>query len=141
MIRKTGSARWSGGLKDGGGTISTKSGALAAVAYGFAARFEDRPGTNPEELIGAAHAACYAMFLSALMEGAGIVAEGIEAASVISLDPDTEGSPTVVKAALSVRIEAAGDPDKLQELAEQAKAGCPISKLLACEKTLELTIA
>lgn len=141
MITKSGSANWGGGLKDGRGTISSKSGALSGVPYGFGARFEGKPGTNPEELVGAAHAACYAMFLSALMEGAGIVADRIEATSAVTLDPDTEGSPTVVKAALSVRIEADGDADKIEELAEQAKDGCPISKLLDCEKTLELTIA
>ncbi|WP_102223354.1 OsmC family peroxiredoxin [Acidimangrovimonas sediminis] len=140
MIKKTGSAIWGGGLKDGRGTISTKSGALDAVPYGFGARFEGQPGTNPEELIGAAHAACYAMFLSALMGDADIVPDKIEASSVISLDPETDGSPTVVKAALTVRIEAKGDSDKIQSLAEQAKEGCPISKLLNCEKTLDVTV-
>ena len=106
MITKSGSATWAGGLKDGGGTVSTQSGALKALDFSFATRFEDKSGTNPEELIGAAHAACFSMFLSALMGGAGIMPEGIETTSTITLDPATEGSPTVTAAHLVTKIGA-----------------------------------
>ena len=90
MIEKHASAIWKGTLKDGGGTITTQSGALSGLPYTFATRFEDKRGANPEELIGAAHAACYSMFLSALMSGEGITAERIETTSTVSLDPGTE---------------------------------------------------
>jgi osmotically inducible protein OsmC len=140
MIRKTASAQWAGGLKAGGGTVSTGSGALKDVAYSFATRFEDTPGSNPEELVGAAHASCYAMFLAALMEGEGVTAEAIDARSTVTLDPATEGSPTVTAAHLAVRIAADAPAAQLTELAEQAKANCPISKLLKAEVTLEVTL-
>lgn len=140
MIRKTASAQWAGGLKAGGGTVSTGSGALKDVAYSFATRFEDTPGSNPEELVGAAHASCYAMFLAALMEGEGVTAEAIDARSTVTLDPATEGSPTVTAAHLAVRIAADAPAAQLTELAEQAKANCPISKLLKAEVTLEVML-
>lgn len=140
MIQKTGSAKWNGGLKEGAGTVSTQSKALDGVAFSFATRFEGKTGTNPEELIGAAHAGCYSMFLSALMGGAGITPKSIETTSTITLDPATEGSPTVTKAHLSTRIVADAPEAKLRELADQAKAGCPISKLLKAEVSLEVHI-
>lgn len=140
MIEKHGSAVWKGSLKEGGGTIATQSGALSDLAYSFATRFEGKKGTNPEELIGAAHAACYSMFLSALMGGEGITPDAIETTSTISLDPDTEGGPTVKKAHLKTRVKAGADEAKIRELAEKAKAGCPISKLLKAELTLEVTV-
>ena len=140
MIQKSASATWSGSLKDGGGTISTGSGALSAAPFTFATRFENGKGTNPEELIGAAHAACYAMFLSALMGGAGITPEAIAATSTVTLDPATPGSPTVTRAHLAVSIRAPAEPARIEALAAEAKAGCPISKLLKAEITLEVTL-
>lgn len=141
MIQKHSSAIWSGSLKDGGGTLSTQSGVLAEAPFTFATRFEGQKGLNPEELIGAAHAGCYAMFLSALMSGAGIVPDRIEATSTISLDPTTEGSPTVTAAHLDVTVKAPADAAAIRDFAEKAKAGCPISKLLKAEISLTLTLA
>jgi osmotically inducible protein OsmC len=140
MIEKSASAVWTGSLKEGGGTLNTQSGALHDLPYTFAARFEGQKGTNPEELIGAAHAGCYAMFLSALMSGAGIGGISVEATSTIGLDPTTEGGPTVKTARLTVRAKADTDAATIRDLAEKAKAGCPISKLLKAEVTLDLTV-
>ncbi|MFC2967242.1 OsmC family peroxiredoxin [Acidimangrovimonas pyrenivorans] len=140
MIEKSGSAVWSGGLKAGSGTVSTESGALDGIAYSHASRFEGKAGCNPEELIGAAHAACYAMFLSALMEGAGIKPGTIATTSTVTLDATTEGGPTVVAAHLVATVTGDAPEEKLLELAEQAKAGCPISKLLRAEVTLEVSV-
>ncbi len=140
MIQKSASATWSGSLKDGGGTISTGSGVMTAAPFTFATRFEQARGTNPEELIGAAHAACYSMFLSALMGGAGITPEQILTTSTITLDPTTPGSPTVTKAHLVTTIKAPADAAKVHDLAAQAKEGCPISKLLKAEITLEVKL-
>jgi osmotically inducible protein OsmC len=140
MIEKTASAVWTGNLKEGRGTVSTQSGSLIDSPYGFATRFESAKGTNPEELIGAAHASCYAMFLSALMTGAGIVPETITATSTIKLDPDTAGSPTVVAAHLTVTVKAPTDEAAIRDFAAKAKTGCPISKLLKAEITLDVTV-
>jgi lipoyl-dependent peroxiredoxin len=141
MIEKHADALWTGSLKEGGGTLTTQSGALADLPFSFATRFEGRAGANPEELIGAAHAGCYAMFLSALIGGAGIVPDHVRARSTITLDPGTEGSPTVTAAHLVVSIKAGADEAVLRDLAEKAKAGCPISKLLRAEVTLEVSFA
>ncbi len=140
MIDKHATARWTGGLKDGAGTVSTQSGVLKDADYTFAKRFEGAEGTNPEELVGAAHAACYAMFLSALIGGEGITPGHVAAKSTVSLDASTEGGPTVTKAHLLVEVKADAPEDKLRELAEKAKAGCPISKLLKAEITMEVTV-
>lgn len=140
MIEKHASAVWTGSLKEGGGTLTTQSGTLSAAPYTFANRFEGAKGTNPEELIGAAHASCYAMFLAALMSGAGVVPDRIEATSTVSLDPTTEGGPTVKKAALKVSVKAPAEAAAIRDFAEKAKTGCPISKLLNAEVTLDLTI-
>ena len=140
MIEKHATAVWQGTLKEGGGTITSQSGALSNLPYTFATRFEDKKGANPEELIGAAHAACYAMFLSALMSGEKITPEKVEARSTVSLDPTTEGGPTVKKAHLTVHAKADAPEAKIRELADKAKAGCPISKLLKAEVSLDLTV-
>lgn len=142
MIEKQASANWTGSLKDGGGTITTGSGALSSVPYTFATRFENKKGANPEELIGAAHAGCYAMFLSALMSGAGVTGIEVSATSTVSLDPATEGSPTVTAAHLTVTAKADASADKIRDFAEKAKTGCPISKLLAgsAKVTMEVTV-
>lgn len=140
MIEKFASAVWKGSLKEGGGTLTAQSGAFTDLPYTHATRFGDKKGANPEELIGAAHAGCYSMFLAALMGGEGITPESIETRSTISLDPTTEGGPTVKKAHLVTRVKADAPEAKVRELAEKAKAGCPISKLLKAEVTLELTV-
>ena len=140
MIEKSASAVWTGNIKDGGGTVTSQSGALNNTPYSFATRFESGKGANPEELIGAAHASCYAMFLSALMSGAGIVPDRISATSTIKLDPTTEGSPTVVGAHLTVVVKAPADEAVVRDFAAKAKEACPISKLLKAEITLEVTI-
>ena len=141
MIEKSASAVWTGSLKEGGGVLTTQSGALSNTPYSFATRFESGKGANPEELIGAAHAGCYAMFLSALMSGAGIVPERISATSTIKLDPTTEGSPTVVAAHLTVGVKAPADEAAIRDFAAKAKEACPISKLLKAEITLDLSIS
>ena len=140
MIEKSASAVWTGNLKEGVGTLNTQSGALTNTPYGFATRFEGAKGSNPEELVGAAHAGCYAMFLSALMTGAGITPDTITATSTIKLDPATEGSPTVVAAHLDVTVKAPADEAAIRHFADKAKAGCPISKLLKAEITMDVTV-
>lgn len=140
MIEKHSTAIWTGSLKEGAGKLNSQSGVLAETPYTFATRFENGKGCNPEELVAAAHAGCYAMFLSALMTGAGIVPETIEARSTVKLDPTTEGGPTVVAAHLDVKVKAPADAAAVKDFAEKAKAGCPISKLLKAEITLAVSV-
>ena len=140
MIHKSATAEWSGGLKDGSGTLATESGALTGIPYSYTKRFEGEQGRNPEELVGAAHASCYAMFLSALMGGAGLTGTSVSAKSTITLDPATEGSPTVTGAHLTVTVKADAPESVIRDLADKAKQACPISKLLRAEVTLEVTI-
>ena len=140
MITKTGSAKWQGAIKDGKGEVSTQSGALSSQPYGFGTRFEDKPGTNPEELIGAAHASCFAMALSKELGEAGITDIQIEAKSAISLDKDGDGF-TIRTAALTATVSGKGDRDVIEKAAEGAKSGCPVSKLLNADVTLDLTIS
>lgn len=140
MVTRSGSAYWQGDLKDGKGTVSTQSGALKDLPYGFNTRFGDTPGTNPEELIGAAHAACFSMALSNMLSGAGIGGIDIQTTSKITLDKDGDGF-TVTKAHLVTQISADGDKAEVEDLAQKAKAGCPISKLLNAEVTMDATVA
>ena len=140
MFTRSGSAQWQGGLKDGKGMVSTESGALKDLPYGFNTRFSDEPGTNPEELIGAAHAACFSMALSNMMTQAGIGGIDIRTTSKITLEKDGDGF-TVTKAHLVTQISGDGDRAKIEDLAQQAKAGCPISKLLNAEVTMDATVA
>lgn len=136
-----GSAVWSGGLKDGNGSISTKSGALKYHPYGFAARFEDgKNGTNPEELIGAAHAGCFTMALSNILGEANLKAEKMETKADVTLTKQADGfAITKVHLTLKAKIPGA-DNAKFQELAAKAKAGCPVSKLLKAEITLDASL-
>lgn len=138
MIKKYGSATWNGTIKGGSGTVSTQSGSLENAQYGFNKRFEDEPGTNPEELAGAAHASCFAMALSLQLEQAGMEAEELNATSTIYLDKDGDGF-AIKKAHLDLSAKIPGaDEAKFKEAAEAAKAGCPISKLFAgAEITLD----
>ncbi|MCQ4160381.1 OsmC family protein [Roseomonas sp. GC11] len=136
-MKSHGSALWQGGLKDGRGEISTGSGALRAAPYGYAARFEGQPGTNPEELIGAAHAGCFTMALSMMLGEAGLTAERLETRAEVTLAKGGEGfAITAVHLVLRARIPGAEEA-AFQALAARAKAGCPVSRLLKAEITLE----
>ena len=135
-INRSGSAAWSGGLKDGKGTISTQSGALDAHPYGFATRFEGVPGTNPEELIAAAHASCFTMALSMILGEAGLTADKLETSAVVTLE-QKDGGFAVTASALTLKATIPGaDEATFQELAAKAKANCPISKLLNADISL-----
>lgn len=137
FIKTQGSAIWSGGIKDGRGAISTKSGALAKYPYGFASRFEGKPGTNPEELIGAAHAGCFTMALSLILGEAGLTAEKMTTTAEVTLDKVSDGfAITKVHLTLTAKIPGA-DQAKFEELTAKAKAGCPVSKLLKADITLD----
>lgn len=137
----TGSATYEGLGKDGKGHVSTGSGALAAQPYGFKTRFEDEPGTNPEELIAAAHASCFTMALSFKLAEAGHSDGSVVTSAKVSLEKDGDGF-TVTKSALSTKGKVPGlDKAKFEELAADAKANCPISKLLKADITLETTFA
>ncbi len=139
MLRQA-TAVWSGGLKDGKGSLTTGSKALKDVAYDFRMRFEEAPGTNPEELIAAAHAGCFAMALSGELGNAKITAQRIEATARVTLEPK-DGKPTVTKSALTLKVKAPGaNRGAVEKAANDAKAGCPISRLLNTQITLELTV-
>lgn len=129
MIQKSGSATWSGGLKDGTGAVSVQSGALSGQAYSFAKRFGEEAGTNPEELIGAAHAACFAMAMSNELGKAGLTATSIEATSTVTLDP-SKGAITQVHVDVVAAVPGA-TPDQFRDIAETTKVNCPVSKVLA----------
>ena len=136
----TGSATWEGDLKGGKGTVSTKSGALSAQPYGFNTRFEGKPGTNPEELIGAAHAGCFTMALSLMLTEAGLTAERMETRAEVTLDKDGDGfSITAIQLTLQAKIPGATQA-QFEELAGKAKAGCPVSKLLNAKISLDATL-
>ncbi len=139
-MKTNGSAAWQGGIKDGRGAISTRSGALQEYPYGFASRFEGKPGTNPEELIGAAHAGCFTMALSLILGEAGLTAERMETRADVTLEKVPDGfAITAVHLTLKAKIPGA-DQAKFEELAGKAKAGCPVSKLLKAEITMEATL-
>ena len=136
-ITKNGSATYEGLGKDGKGHVSTGSGALSAQPYGFNTRFEDAPGTNPEELIGAAHAICFTMALSFKLAEAGFTDGSLTTDAEVTLEKLDAGF-TVTKSALSTKGKVPGlDRAKFEELAADAKQNCPISRLLDCEITLE----
>jgi osmotically inducible protein OsmC len=136
-MKRSASAVWRGGLKDGKGTVSTESGALSTVPYNFRMRFENEKGTNPEELVAAAHAACFSMALSAQLGEAGMTADSIETTATVTLEKVGEGfSVTSSHLKTAVKIPGA-DKAAFQKAADGAKAGCPISKLLNASITLE----
>jgi lipoyl-dependent peroxiredoxin len=135
-MQRTGSAHWSGGLKDGKGTVSTASGVLKDTQYSFATRFENGVGTNPEELLAAAHAGCFTMALSAQLDGAGMKAESLDTKATVSLEKVEGGfGITSVHLELTAKIPGA-DKAKFEEAAAAAKAGCPVSKLFNTKITL-----
>jgi osmotically inducible protein OsmC len=135
-----GTAKWQGGLKDGKGWISTKSGALSEQPYGFASRFEGKPGTNPEELIGAAHAGCFTMALSLILEQAGFKADEMNTRAEITLEKQGDGF-AITKSHLTLRAKIPGiDAAKFKELAGMAEKGCPVSKVLNAQITLDAAL-
>jgi osmotically inducible protein OsmC len=137
MSTTSGSAKWQGGIKDGKGAISTKSGALSDYPYGFASRFEGKPGSNPEELIGAAHAACFTMALSLILGEAKLAAEQMETKADVTLEKQGDGfAITAIHLTLTAKIPGADDAT-FQDCAAKAKAGCPVSKLLNTKITLD----
>jgi osmotically inducible protein OsmC len=139
-MKNHGSAAWSGGLKDGKGSISTQSGALKEHPYGFASRFEGKPGTNPEELIGAAHAGCFTMALSNILGEAGLTAERMDTKADVTLEKLDDGfAITAVHLTLRAKVPGA-DAAKFAELAAKAKAGCPVSKLMKATITLDAAL-
>jgi lipoyl-dependent peroxiredoxin len=140
-MKRSASAVWKGGLKDGKGTISTQSGVLENTQYSFSTRFEDGKGTNPEELIAAAHAGCFSMALSAQLANAGKTAESIETEAVVTMDK-TDAGFTITAVHLKVRAKIPGaTPPDFQQAAEAAKAGCPVSRVLKAEITMEARLA
>jgi osmotically inducible protein OsmC len=139
-MKRKASAAWQGGLKDGKGTISTDSGVLDNTQYSFSTRFEDGKGTNPEELIAAAHAGCFTMALSGQLGNAGLTAEQINTTAAVTLEK-TDAGFTITKVHLDVsaRVPSATE-EQFQTAAGNAKAGCPISRLLKAEITMTATL-
>lgn len=139
MIRKA-RAVWRGTGRDGEGALTTDSGVLSSSPYGFKTRFEDEPGTNPEELIAAAHAGCFTMQLAFLIQRAGAAAEELSTEAAVSLVPDGEGFK-IDRSALTLRAKVPGmDQAKFDELARTAEKVCPVSRLLNAEITLDATL-
>jgi osmotically inducible protein OsmC len=130
MRKHRAEARWNKGLKDGNGEVKSATGAFQSK-YSFASRFGDsNSGTSPEELIGAAHAGCFSMFLSALMEKENLTPEYVQTRAVVTLG-EQDKAPTILKIELATEVKAQGlDEDKLQQLVQDAKKGCPVSKAL-----------
>jgi osmotically inducible protein OsmC len=140
-MKRSASAVWRGGLKDGKGTVSTPSGAIQEVPYSFSMRFEDAPGTNPEEMIAAAHAGCFSMALSGQLGTANLTAESISTTATVTMEK-LEAGWTVTASHLSVRARVPGaSPQVFREKAEAAKAGCPISRLLNARITMDAELA
>src|SRR3712207_8616382 len=136
-MKRRGSAQWQGGIRDGRGTVSTESGVFDGAQYSFSTRFEDGKGTNPEELIAAAHAGCFSMALSKQLGDAGMTAESINTTAAVSLEKSDAGfSITKVHLDVTARIPGADD-SAFQTAAANAKAGCPVSRLLNAEITME----
>ena len=140
-MKRKASAEWKGGLKDGKGTVSSDSGVLSSSPYSFTTRFEDQPGTNPEELIAAAHAGCFTMALSGQLGNRGMTAENIRTTATVTMDK-LEAGWTVTGVHLDVTATIPGaDSGKFQEAAKAAKEGCPISRLLNANITMEARLS
>lgn len=139
-MNKTASAHWAGNLKQGKGTISTESGALKDNPYGFNTRFENQPGTNPEELIGAAHAGCFSMAFAMLLCEENFTPDSIDTQATVTLEKQSDGfAVTAVHLKMQARIPSI-EQSKFDEIAGKAKSGCPISKLLNAKITLDATL-
>ncbi|MFT3964609.1 MAG: OsmC family protein [Sphingobium sp.] len=140
MTTNSASARYQGLGKSGKGSITTRSGVLQGQPYGFGTRFEGQPGTNPEELIAAAHASCFTMATSFALAGAGHADGTLDVQCTVTLDKDGDGFK-VTKSALTLTASVPGlSEEDFNRIADEAKAGCPISKLLNCEITLDKTL-
>lgn len=141
MINRKASAVWQGSGKEGKGQLTTQSGVLSDQPYGFNTRFEDKPGTNPEELIAAAHAGCFTMALAFQLQSAGFTATEMRTESVVTLEKEGDGFK-VSKSALTLTATIPGiEQAKFDELAHAAEVNCPISKVLNAEITLNATLA
>ena len=139
-MKRNGSAVWTGGLKDGRGTVSTESGLLKEAQYSFGTRFENGKGTNPEELIAAAHAGCFSMALSGQLGSAGLTAESIRTTATVTLDK-TDAGFTVTAVHLDVKAKVPkADAKAFETAANAAKAGCPISRLLKADITMSASL-
>lgn len=139
-MKRSASAVWTGGLQDGRGTVSTSSGVLSNTPYTFKMRFENDPGTNPEELIAAAHAACFSMALSAQLGQAGMTADRIETKATVTLEK-VDGGFSVTSSHLETRVRIPNaSRAAFEKAAEAAKTGCPISKLLNTTITMDATL-
>ncbi|MFL6257190.1 MAG: OsmC family protein [Pyrinomonadaceae bacterium] len=136
-MKRTGSAVWQGGIKDGQGTVSTESGVLDGAQYSFSTRFEDGKGTNPEELLAAAHAGCFSMALSKQLGDAGLTADSINTTAAVRLEK-TDAGFSITKVHLDVTARVPGaDAAAFETAANNAKAGCPVSRLFNAEITLD----
>ena len=139
-MKRFGSATWNGGLREGKGSVSTESGALETYPYTFFSRYGDKPGTNPEELLGAAHAACFTMSLVRLLGMADFAPEQVDSKSEVVIDKDGDGfSITSVHLTVTAKIPGI-EQDTFQSIAAKAKAGCPVSKLMKVEISFEATL-
>ncbi len=139
-MKRSANAVWKGSIKEGSGVVSTQSGILDETQYSFKSRFESGKGTNPEELIGAAHSGCYAMAFSLMLGEAGYEPNSIDAKAEVSL-VEADGGFKVDKIHLTVQADIEGiEQDEFEKLTEEAKKGCPISKLLNAEITMEATL-
>jgi osmotically inducible protein OsmC len=136
-MKRTGSAVWQGGIKDGKGTVSTESGVLDGAQYSFSTRFEDGKGTNPEELLAAAHAGCFSMALSKQLNDAGFTADSINTTAAVRLEK-TDAGFSITKVHLDVTARVPGaDAAAFETAANNARAGCPVSRLFNAEITLD----
>ena len=136
-MKRKASAVWKAGLKDGRGTISTDSGVLADTQYSFSTRFEEGKGTNPEELIAAAHAGCFSMAFSSELEKAGYTPESVSTNSTLTFEK-TDAGFTITTIHLDVVAKVPGaDAEKFAEIANAAKGGCPVSRVLNAEITMD----
>jgi osmotically inducible protein OsmC len=139
-MKRKASAEWHGGLKDGKGAISTESGVLSGTPYSFSTRFENGKGTNPEELIAAAHAGCFSMALSAQLGEAKITPESIQTTATVTLEK-VETGWTITESHLEVKAKIpGGDKAAFETAAANAKAGCPVSRLMNAKITMETTL-
>ena len=134
---KNASAVWKGGIKDGGGSISTETGVLKDAPYGFKSRFEGGPGTNPEELLGAAHAGCFSMALALMLGEAGLTAQKIETSAAVTLEKLASGFEITASHLRVLATIPGADPAVFEEIANKAKSGCPVSKLFKAKITMD----
>lgn len=139
-MKRNASAVWYGSLEEGRGELSSDSGILTDTPYSFGTRFEDEKGTNPEELIGAAHAGCFSMALSMILGEHGVTPERIDTKAEVTLE-QVDGDFTITRVHLTTRVEVSGlDPEAFEEAANAAKAGCPVSRVLDADITMDATL-